>query len=316
MTHLLTLLLATAPAQDTGDWSGIVNGDEENRFPAAVSIGAGGDRFRFSACSASLITPRLLLTAAHCTAEFGIPVEQVASFGVAFFGADIYDDVPIVGYDEVLNHPRYLSISGFGTPENDIGVIVLAEDAPVEPILFNMDELGDDDIDKTLTSVGYGITSAATQAGSGLKRSAKLTIDELDGQFIVSNSFTNDNDANVCSGDSGGPQYRKLPSGRWEQWSVHSWADQNCVFTSGSTRTDLFTTFLMNQVEKVHGTGDLCEAAGFYGNGTCDDYCDADPDCFEDEGGAKACGCDASGPSGGGLAFLVSLLALGLRRRR
>jgi MYXO-CTERM domain-containing protein len=191
---------------------------------------------------------------------------------------------------------------------------VLAEDAPVAPIPFNVDPLGDEFVGERVVSVGYGITSGQTQAGSGIKRSARLIVSDVDGEFLVSASNENPNNANVCSGDSGGPQYHKLDDGRWEQVSVHSWADQNCLFLSGSTRTDLTSNWIMNRIEDVHGTDDYCDAAGFYDDDVCDAWCDADPACFDESNGPAACNSTQGAPLG--FSALLGLLALGLRRRR
>ncbi len=312
MIQVLLLLATSLPAyaQD-GAWSEIVNGEETKRYPSAVAIGIDGGRFRFSSCSASVITPRILLTAAHCTAEFGVPVETITEIGAAFFGPDVNDDdVQIVGFEEIRNHPNYESISGSGTPENDVGIIVLEEDAPATPVLFNIRTLDEGVIGKSVISVGYGVTDGTTQQGGGIKRAAELVIDDLLGQFLVSNTFENENRANVCSGDSGGPQYFERSDGRLVQWSVHSWADRDCRTTSGSTRTDLTSDWLLRQVARVHGTDDLCDAAGFYGDDECQDWCEADPDCIE-----TACACNGTS-QGGTWAGVLGLLAFGLRRRR
>jgi len=145
--------------------------------------------------------------------------------------------------------------------------------------------------------VGYGVTGASQNDG-GVKRSALLTIDSITDQFLISRSITNESRANVCSGDSGGPQLFE-EDGEWVQWAVHSWADSTCQSRSGSQRMDLILDWVLEEVEAAHGTADLCEARGQYGDGTCDVYCDVDPDCVADtgyfdesptKGGGCACG--------------------------
>ncbi len=148
-------------------------------------------------------------------------------------------------------------------------------------------------------------------------------------QFILSDSHDNPDGANICSGDSGGPQFL-VTEGRLIEWAVHSWGDANCTSRSGSTRVDEAQEYdwIIEQVEAIHGVADLCEINGFYGDGWCDDDCPSvDADCLppvepmdedEDEPSAEGDGC--SGCAGGTVAWLIAvggpLGLLPLRRAR
>jgi secreted trypsin-like serine protease len=326
MTTLLALMFATATARDvTPDAPlSIVNGDNENGYPSTVAIGYDAGGFRQSTCTASLITPTVLLTAGHCIEELPFPEDVLLEFGVAFLGPDIRD-AEVFAFKKIQVHPGYQSIGGFsGTPKDDYAIIELEEPIRgVDPVWFNTDELTDEVIGTRLVSVGYGITDAATQQGGGRKRSAKIKISDVDGQFLVSETAGNPGEGNVCSGDSGGPQYFEDESGRLIQWSVHSWADQYCLFMSGSSRTDAVGDWILKQVDDVHGSTDFCALAGRYADGTCDEFCDlTDPDCLmavgSGSGGAgggagSGAGCDSTGAAGLGWASLLALLA---RRRQ
>lgn len=294
---VLATTTATAREVDTGEPLDIVNGSIEKGYPSAMALGLdlGG---RQATCSASLITPQLLLTAAHCTEEYlkmGFPLEGVIGVSRVFPAPDVQDG-PGYRLQDVVNHPEYTYEADGSTPRNDWGVFILEEPVTdVEPVWFNTTPLHEEAIGVELTSVGYGITDGVTQQGAGKRRSVPILVSNVQGQFLESSTPDNPTQGNLCSGDSGGPQYHLEDDGRLVQWAVHSWADQTCVFLSGSSRTDKGAEFILGVVNDVHGTTDFCEITGHYGDGTCDTWCEAaDPDCGSADGG------DGSGGGGEG----------------
>ena len=309
------MLLLTLPALANP----IFYGQAEDSYPSAVALGAGGGAI--TACSGNLITPRIVLTAAHCGAD--LPLEFVVAYGEAYFGAEAASYEEAIGLDDAIIHPGYVPLqSGLGGTlgEYDVSVLVLSEEASAAPSRLRLAPLTEDIVGTTVVSVGYGVTETGA---SGVKFSAALTVDELDEMFLISDSDTNENGANICSGDSGGPQFFVDADGTPVQWAVHSWGDSQCLYSSGSTRVDVVADWLLEQIESVHGTSDLCEINGLYEDGVCQEDCDAvDPDCVTDTGDgdsgggeeAGGCGCSASG-AGGGLVLLPLLIALGRRRR-
>ncbi len=314
--------------------TGIVNGQLEEGFPSAVSLG-GDFNGPQSMCTGNLITPRVIISAAHC--GDGIPIGIILAAGVAFFGSDINDPDNTIGFDDHIVHPEYeelVSEPGGYLGQYDLSIFVLKEDATVEPTWFRRNEITDDDLGAELKSVGFGITSGGGD-GSGIKRSATIVLDEYDDNFLLSNVSTNPDGANICSGDSGGPQFF-FTDDHWIQGAVHSWGDVDCLIESGSTRVDIATEWILDQIEDVHGTRDVCEINGWYDNGVCDPFCDEpDPDCGEipgDDAGASdagtadagsisppdnGCGCStSSGPSPMSAVFFVLFFASFLIRGR
>lgn len=359
---LLALTLGTAgateaPAADPATRA-IVNGERESGFPAAVAIGADLGNFRFNFCSASIIAPRMLLTAGHCIREvarqFNVDDEALEEVGAAFIGEEIPQrggDVISVPFKKIHVHPDY-GTGRAGQPIADIAIIELAEEVPdsVTPVWFA--ETGLDDVSGIdVVSVGYGVTSSSAQNSSGIKRSAVLTISDVDEQFLYSDASQNEGRTNVCSGDSGGPQFHIDENGKITQWAVHSFVyslrgGDPCLQNSGSTRTDAFTDFLLDKIEDVYGTTDRCEINGLYADRTCDSDCaEEDPICIADEDGdgfvsddefdafdidgdgelsddeldpdeieKRKRGCDTGGAAPAGILAVMGLVAL--RRRR
>lgn len=251
----------------------VVNGDVEDGFPSVVSLGLPP----ISVCTGNLITPRLVLSAAHCSG--GIPLEEVVQFGRVSFGATASSPEQSVSMEQAVIHPQYRPLEGYDVGAFDLAVVELVEPVDIDPIPFRRLPLNEGVIGDEVVSVGFGIDEEGV---GGIKRSSPLVVSDFDEMFLMSDNDGNPDRANICSGDSGGPQLMQTDAG-WVQVGVHSWATVGCDGTSGSTRTDVAANWILDQVERVHGTRDLCEAAGRYDNGICDSCERVDPDCLPPE---------------------------------
>ncbi len=313
----LTTAVLAGPLDDTGVEPApppIVNGQTETDYPSAVALGA----FNFSACTGSLITPRIVLSAAHCGGDYS--PESIVAIGQAYFGDTPATADITVGFESWTAHPDYVPLGETWpqTPsENDVGIVVLDADVDIDPVWFRTHSFDDDDVGTEVTSVGFGATNG-NGGGGGTKRSAVLTIDRVEDEVLWSDNDTNANNANICSGDSGGPMYHEDEDGNLVQWAVHSWGDNACSEFSGSTRTDIVEDFILEHVENVHGTTDFCEITGMYGDGLCTESClDDTADCEEIERAERRANCACSASDGpGGMAWLLAVLPLIARRRR
>lgn len=255
------LAFAASPAQaSTG---GIADGDLHPDVGLIAFYDPDG-RFR---CSATLVSPTVLVTAAHCT---------LGTLGKTLVTFDTYlDDAPpsflpvaadtSAGYTaEELAAAGYLSGTAYTHPAysdftdmsnwNDVGVIVL--DEPVEsngagyPAIAEtgtLDSIAKNDLPKTIfRAVGYG--TEVRQAVEGpqkptpesypiMRRYVDMPGQKLTPQILQTNGNENDprGTGGTCFGDSGGPLYLGD-----EIVGVTSYGyTSNCRYIDGYQRIDI-----------------------------------------------------------------------------
>ena len=305
----------------------IMGGEEDHTHDAVVGIGATLDGITYIRCSGTLIAPRLVLAAAHCDTE--ITFDFVEAVGGVYFGPDAEDPEAVVGVDEVLLHPDYFvtrtgDLHDEGTASNDVGLLVLSEAVDVRPSLLRTDAVTTEHLGQDLLAVGYGKTVHNIEDW-GRRRATKLYIDDFLGEHIFSDDETNPTGGNMCWGDVGAPLFGLTEDGTEVQWAIASWTDAHCYRETQSTPVEVGASWILEQVEDLYGSSDLCEVNGFYGDGACDSACgEPDPDCADadpdghghedgDEAGESP-GCHTA-PARGWAVALLGLAGV-LRRRR
>lgn len=172
-------------------------------------------------CSGTLISPRVFLTAGHCTQA---PADRVE----IWFDADVESGIPGNGYPFTgqasgtpYTHPQYMPNAFF---RYDLGVVVLDQDVdmPVYAALPALDQL---DVLKTrrgqqdqgFTAVGYGLQQSFPDAAAWKQHNVRvrmvaypklvqINVPGSTGDFsmLLSN---NANTGGTCFGDSGGPNF-------------------------------------------------------------------------------------------------------------
>lgn len=188
---LLTAFTATgcmsAPSDAGATSIPIVGGERETGRPEVVFL----YNVRGSACTASIISPYVVLTANHCV-EVGGSTAAASSFRI-YVGPSTSRLTAEYRVSDVRPVPG--AGLGGGRSGNDLALLVLATPARETPLEIGRGRPVVALAGQTMTAVGYGQTPSG---GSGIKYTATMGIDGFDGGFIFV-------EPSVCSGDSGGP---------------------------------------------------------------------------------------------------------------
>jgi len=216
-------------------------------------------------CSATLLSPTIVLTAGHCTNNFpGSPYTGMRVFTESDVEAGIgtTNNYPFAGPNAVeavswAAHPLYVTAPFF---VHDVGVVILAAPGVILPasqygVLPTANQLdalktqrGRQDV--TFTAVGYGLQESFPTPASFLENNSRtryvayphllqINVPGFTGNFslLLSN---NHHTGGTCFGDSGGPNF--LGSGPTESKIVAGvtsfGSNGNCAGTGGVFRMD------------------------------------------------------------------------------
>ena len=205
--------------------SRIIGGSSYDGLPAVGSLLYNGNQH----CTGTLIGPRKVLTAAHCVDGFSASRMKFA------IGPNAYSPQATVQAVTLEPHPGYnpQSIS------NDIGLVYLAENAPVAPMAV-VGAMDSGWVGTELFFVGYGVSDGYNQSGAGLKRAVWMSISQVN-----PTSFRYDDpNRNTCNGDSGGPAFYRSADGSYRVAGVTSYGDAYCTQYGVDTRVDAYLDFL------------------------------------------------------------------------
>jgi len=257
ITAGLALGCADSPTSITADAlspSFIVSGQPDaGRHPYVGLLVSDDAEGPLVACSASLVSATVVLTAGHCTdgmvaSRIWIDENLEGNLEFPFGGVTSYEGTP-------HTYPGFCTGCGPGLPgfaQGDVGIVVLSEPVPTSivneyvqlPTAGLVESLGNNAL---IDLVGYGFQRQLHGGGppewTGELIRLEATALKISGQFVQSDEFIrlSANNAQgkgaVCFGDSGGPD---LVSGTDVAVGVNSYGtNSNCAGTSYAMRIDL-----------------------------------------------------------------------------
>jgi V8-like Glu-specific endopeptidase len=212
-------------------------------------------------CTATLVSPTVLLTAAHCIEGAGANTTAWVNNTTTPSTAFPSQSTGWKKISKMQKHEKYPQ--RFANLGYDCAVLILEEPiADITPKTYRKTPLSASAVGTTARIVGYGNTNGAAGTGSGTKRELATRIKEVrDGVLTIGSRG-----AVSCQGDSGGPAF--LSEGGEEVIAgISSYGDVGCVENGSYARTELCAPFFDQFVSQ-----------------TCT------PDCTNKECGSDGCG--------------------------
>ena len=225
----------------------IVNGQTDDGDPAVVLIVAQMPSSQYgSLCTGEVISPHVVLTAAHCVDPATVGTGAV--FHV-FTGSTLSMTAPPPA-DEVfaVSETHYDSAFDPKAPQSghDIGLLVLKTPVTITPVPYNRTPVTASMVGQAARLVGYGISDGTDTKGmtAGVRRQAPSKLLQINPMNAALVDFE-DNLHTICEGDSGGPAFMTI-DGQERIVGVTSYGYQGCPtdMPGTETRVDQYIDFI------------------------------------------------------------------------
>ncbi len=246
----------------------VLAGQPDTTTTSVMLLDLRYDNGQAGVCSAVLISPRVLMTAAHC-----VDASLRGATTVVVKATDKPDSANLHAADfitvtTIARHPGWNPAS-MPSPD-DLAALLLATSPGVAPSPM-LRALPADFVGKAIRISGYGRTAAGT-ADSGTRRTAPSTVTSVSASVF---QFGVTGVAGACVGDSGGPTFLTGSDGVERVAGVHSNGDSQCGDTE-DIRLDSHLAF----IDAFVAANDPPACTG---DGRCASGCTpADPDCGPD----------------------------------
>ena len=152
-------------------------------------------------CTASVVSPHVVLTAAHCVAPAA--VGQGAQYKI-FLGDNSFDPQQMVTKNyanvmQVVVHPQFAPATSKSA--YDVAVLISSTALTTPLLSLNHTDLATLPAHALVRIVGFGITSAGDTTSEGTRREALTTLGSFDSNTLTISDAVHE----ACDGDSGSP---------------------------------------------------------------------------------------------------------------
>ena len=226
--------------------SNIVNGKsatKKNKSALSVVAIIAEKEEGQSLCTGTIISPDIILTAAHCLDDISPHLRIVFNFKI-----QKVKDKELREADRFIQHPHWGRHIKSG--EGDIALIHFKGGLPegYSPVLLASKSLKLKTGQK-VSMLGYGVTDGQLDKGAGKLRETNSTILE---QRSSTEYITDGEKSSVCFGDSGGPSFIKI-NDDIVQWGIASSVlNRTCDEASVHTGVMKYDTWIRSTVKKMN----------------------------------------------------------------
>lgn len=186
------------------------------QFPTTLMMGG---------CTATLVSPHVVITAAHCMGDSDGPPDFR-------MGNVVNAPTQLLPVDYCRRNPEYDPSFNNGVNGQDITYCVLETpvyDIPFTPIIYGCEtEIISTGRESWIVGIGNNNYDGDNDVGFGIKRYRQTTIAGLPGASLADGIYVGSFQDAACGGDSGGPAYIQYPDGSWHVFGVVSGGPPPC----------------------------------------------------------------------------------------
>ncbi|APR80174.1 Vitamin K-dependent protein C [Minicystis rosea] len=259
-----------APAGEAA--SPIIGGAETTDDTGTVTILIKKPNYTkpFEWCSGAMVSPHVVVTAAHCLAKTPDDVPEGATLSI--FSGAVYDYAGpkpaaslFFSIKETQIVPDYTDATA-PSQGRDLGVVITDEPLPGTPYRMIDGPLDDSLVGETVRLVGSGanVLPSEDTYSTGTRKRLELPVTSLEANYIHEQGDA----GSTCNGDSGGPTL-------WTRQGVELLIGIHaatvgfpaCTGANYDTRLDLYATSFVTPFVEANDPGFLMSAGGGGGGG-------------------------------------------------